>query len=78
MSKKNIKYIVIVCIIAFVVWLIGEIILMVAFPLSSMTVARAWVVAVFTTACIWCIVHMIREDKKQQEDEDNDNYKGVY
>lgn len=78
MSKKHIKYIVIVAVISFVVWLVGEIILMVAFPLSSMTTARVWVVAVFAAACIWCIVHLAREDKKQIEDEENDNYKGVY
>ena len=78
MTKEHIKYVVFVCVIAFAVWLVGEIILIFAFPESSMAVARGWVIAVFSTACVWSIVHMVREDKKQQEDEDNDNYKGVY
>lgn len=78
MTKEHIKYVAIVTAIAFAIWLVGEIILMVAFPLSTMTAARVWVVTVFTTACVWCIVHMMREEKKKREDEDNDNYKGVY
>lgn len=78
MTKDHIKYVVFVCVVAFAIWLVGQIILMVAFPESSLTAARVWVIFVFGAACVWSIVHMIREDKKQQEDEENDNYKGVY
>ena len=42
MTKEHIKYVVIVTVIAFVIWLVGEVILMVAFPLSSMTTARTF------------------------------------
>ncbi len=78
MSKEHIKYIFIVCVIAFIIWIIGEAILMFAFPDSTMTAARVWVIAVFSAACAWSIAHFIREDKKREEEEENDNYKGVY
>jgi len=51
---------------------------MFAFPDSTMTAARIWVIAVFSAACAWSIAHFIREDKKREEEEENDNYKGVY
>ena len=78
MSMERIKYIAIVCLIAFVIWLIGQAILVFCFPNASMTVARLWVVLVFGVACGWSMAHFIREDNRKQEEEDNDNYKGVY
>ena len=78
MNGARIKYIIIVSVIAFVIWFIGEIILMTAFPESTMTAARVWAVAVFSAACAWSVSHFIREDKKREEEEENDNYKGVY
>ena len=76
--KKQILYIFVVCLIAFVIWVIGELILMLKYPESTLTTARIWAIAVFGSACIWNIVHFRRKEKKQREDEENDNYKGVY
>lgn len=78
MSKHHVKYIVKVCLIAFAVWVVGEAVLLFAFPEVSMTIARLWVIGVFGAACIWSIVHLVREENKEIEDEENDNYKGVY
>lgn len=76
--KKQILYIFVVTAIAFVIWLGGELILMFKFPESTLTTARIWIIAVFASACIWNIVHFRRAEKKRREDEENDNYKGVY
>ncbi len=76
MSKSHIVYMVLVSLVAFIVWLIGEIII-ISVGLS-MTVAKIWIVAIFGGACVWSIRHFIREDRKAKEEEENDNYKGVY
>jgi membrane protein implicated in regulation of membrane protease activity len=76
MNKKRLLYIFFVSLAAFVVWLIGEAII-IANGLS-MTAARVWVVVIFSAACVWSIVHFYRADKKEKEDEENDKYKGVY
>ena len=78
MNWKKIKYIFVVCLIAFAIWLAGEAVLMFVFPESTLTAARVWVIAVFSAACIWSIVHFFREDKKKKEDQENENYKSVY
>jgi uncharacterized membrane protein YqjE len=78
MDWKSIRYIFLVCLIAFIIWIIGELILMFVFPDSTLTAARIWVIAVFSAACIWNIRHFYKAEKKKQEDEDNENYKGVY
>ena len=41
--KARIRYIFIVTAIAFVIWLIGELILMFKFPASGLLAARIWV-----------------------------------
>ena len=78
MEWKKIKYMFFVCVIAFAVWIAGELLLMFVFPNSSLTAARVWVILVFSSACAWCIRHFYVEDKRKKEDEENDNYKGVY
>ena len=76
--KKRILYIFVVTLIAFVIWLVGQLILMIDFPDSSLTTARVWVITVVAAACIWNLVHFRRLEKKKREDEENENYKGVY
>ena len=76
--KARIRYIFIVTAIAFVIWLIGELILMFKFPDSGLLAARIWVITVLVSACIWNLVHFRRIEKKKREDEENENYKGVY
>ena len=76
--KKRILYIFIVSLAAFLLWLAGELILTFDFPDSSLTASRVWVITVLAAACIWNLVHFRRVDKKKREDEENENYKGVY
>ena len=76
--KKRILYIFLVTLVSFVIWVIGEAILFIRFPDSSMTAARVWVIAVLVGACVWSTVHFRRAEKKRREDEENDHYKGVY
>ena len=78
MNGKKILYIFTVTLIAFLVWIAGEAMLIFVFPESDMTAARIWAVAVVVLACIWNCVHFYRAEKKQKEDEENENYKGVY
>lgn len=74
--KSQTLYIVIVSLIAFFVWIAGEAVIILSD--LSMSIARIWVIAVFSLACIWSIIHFYRKDQKAKEDEANDNYKGVY
>ena len=76
--KKRILYIFVVTLIAFIIWLIGELILMLEFPASSLTVARIWAIVVFTATCIWNLMHFYRVEKKKREDKANEEYKGIY
>jgi lysylphosphatidylglycerol synthetase-like protein (DUF2156 family) len=76
--KKRIIYCFVSTLIAFIVWLAGELILMFVFPESTFLAARVWVIAVLLTACIWNLMHFRRAEKKKREDEENENYKGVY
>ncbi len=78
MNKKRFIYIFVVSLIAFVVWLVGEFIIAKCIPDATMAISRAWVVIVFSAACAWSLVRFYREDKKAKEDEDNENYKGIY
>lgn len=78
MSIKKILYIFLVTLIAFVIWAAGEVMLMFVFPESGLTAARVWVISVVVLACIWNCIHFYRAEKKQKEDEENENYKGVY
>ena len=76
--KKRILYCMVVTLIAFAVWLAGQLILMLDFPDSSLAVSRGWAVTVLVAACIWNLAHFRRLEKKKREDEENENYKGVY
>ena len=78
MNWKRIRYIFLVTLIAFVIWAAGEAMLMFVFPESGLTAARVWVISVIVLACIWNCVHFYRAEKRQKEDEENENYKGVY
>ena len=78
MDFKQIKYIFLTCLLAFVIWIAGEAVLMFGFPDSSLTAARVWAAAVVAGACIWNIRHYFRAERKKKEDEENENYKGVY
>ena len=76
--KKRILYIFVVSLIAFVIWLAGQLILTFDFPESSLTASRVWVITVLAAASVWNLVHFHRAEKKKREDEENENYKGVY
>lgn len=76
--KQRIKYTVIASVIGFLIWLVGELLLMFKFPDSSLTTARLWAIFVFAGTCTWSVVHFRRAEKKKREDEENENYKGVY
>lgn len=76
--KQRTKYIVLASIIGFFIWLIGELLLMFKFTDSSLFTHRLWAIVIFVGTCIWCVVHFYRSEKKKREDEDNENYKGVY
>lgn len=78
MNRKSVKYIFLVCLIAFLIWVAGELVLMFVFPDSSLTAARVWVIAVVGSTCVWNVAHFLRAEKKKKEDEENENYKGVY
>lgn len=76
--KARIRYIFIVTAIAFVIWLIGELILMFKFPDSGLLAARIWVITVLVSACIWNLMHFYRTAKKEREEKENEEYKGIY
>ncbi len=76
MNKKRTLYIFIVSLIAFLLWVIGEAII-IYFDLT-VTIERIWIIAIFGAACAWNAIHFHRTEKKQKEDEENENYKGVY
>ena len=76
--KKRLLSIFLSTLAAFLIWLAGQVILMVKFPESSMLVSRIWVIAVVVLACVWNVVRHFRNEKKRREDEENENYKGVY
>ena len=76
--KKRILTTFLTTLVAFLIWLIGQIILMLKFPDSSMLVSRIWVITVVVLACVWDIARHFRNEKKRREDEENENYKGVY
>lgn len=78
MNKKRFIYIFIVSLIAFVIWLVGEFLIAKLIPDATMTISRVWVVLVFSAACIWSLIRFHREDKQAKEEEDNENYKGIY
>ena len=76
--KARIRYVFIVTAIAFVIWLVGELILMLKFPDSGLLAARIWVAAVLVSACGWSLMHFYRAAKKEREDKANEEYKGIY
>lgn len=76
--KQRIRYIFVVTLIAFIIWIAGELILMMKFPTSGLTVARIWAIVVFVATCIWNILHFYRAEKKKREDKANEEYKSVY
>lgn len=76
--KQRVRYIFVVSLIAFLIWIGGELILMFRFPESTLTTARVWAIAVFTATCLWNLMHFYRKSKKKREDEANENYKSVY
>ncbi|HAM68929.1 MAG TPA: hypothetical protein DCP68_04880 [Ruminococcus sp.] len=76
--KQRIRYIFVVTLIAFIIWLAGQLILMFVFPSSTLLMARIWVIAVITAACIWNLMHFYRAEKKKREDKANEDYKSLY
>jgi type VI protein secretion system component VasK len=76
--KKRIRYIFVATLIAFLIWLAGELILMFRFPDSGLTAARIWAIAVVVFTCIWNLLHFYRAAKKQREEKKNEEYKSVY
>lgn len=76
--KQRIRYIFVVTLIAFIVWVIGELILMLKFPESGLTAARVWAIVIFVSTCIWNLMHFYRVEKKKREDKANEEYKSVY
>ena len=47
-------------------------------PDSGLLAARIWVIVVLISAVIWDLVHFYRAAKKEREDKDNEEYKGIY
>ena len=76
--KKRVLHAFLISLIVFAVWLVGQIILIVDFPESSLRTSRIWAIMMAAAACIWNVVHYRRSEKKKREDEENENYKGVY
>ena len=76
--KARIRYIFLATLAAFAIWFAGQLILMLGFPDSSLLASRIWAIAVVVLTCIWNLMHFYRKAKKKREDEDNENYKGVY
>lgn len=76
--KQRFRYIFAVTLIAFIIWIIGQLILMFVFPSSGLTAARIWVIAVVTCACIWNLMHFYRAEKKKREDKANEDYESLY
>ena len=76
--KKRIIYTVLASVVGFLIWLVGQLLLMFKFPESSLLTARLWIIFVFTGTCTWTCVHFHRAEKKKREAEENENYKGVY
>lgn len=76
--KARIRYMFIVTLVAFVIWVIGELILMLKFPSSGLLAARIWVIVVLASACIWNVMHFYRAEKKKREDKKNEEYKSIY
>lgn len=76
--KQRTKYIVFASVVGFLIWLVGELLLMFKFTESDLWMHRLWAIAIFTGTCIWSIMHFHHVEKKKREDEENENYKGVY
>ena len=77
--KKRILYIFVVSLIAFLLWVGGVLIMMFRFPDTvTWTMVRVWALIVFIAASVWNCMHFYRKEKKRREDEENENYKGVY
>ncbi|MCQ2416239.1 MAG: hypothetical protein MJ071_00300 [Oscillospiraceae bacterium] len=76
--KGRLRYIFLSTLVAFVIWLAGQLILILKFPDSSLLVSQIWVIAVLAAAGAWNLRHFYRAAKKKREDEENENYKGVY
>ena len=76
--KARIRYIFLATLAAFVIWVAGQLILMLGFPESSLWTSRIWAIVVVVSTCIWNLMHFYRKAKKKREDEENENYKGVY
>lgn len=76
--KARIRYIFFATLIAFIIWVIGELILMFKFPNSTLTAARIWALVVLISTCIWNVQHFRRQAKKEREDKENEEYKSVY
>ncbi|MBQ6039980.1 MAG: hypothetical protein K5705_16615 [Oscillospiraceae bacterium] len=76
--KKRILHAFLISLVVFIVWLVGQIILMHDFPESTLRTSRIWAIMMAAAACIWNLLHYRRTEKKKREDEENENYKGVY
>ena len=76
--KHRIIYTVLASVVGFFIWLIGELLLMFKFTDSDLWIHRLWAIAIFVGTCTWSVVHFYRSEKKKREDEENENYKGVY
>lgn len=76
--KGKLLYIFIVNAIAFLIWVIGVVIMLFEFPDATWTTYRIWAAIVILSASTWCCIHFYRKEKKEREDEENENYKGVY
>ena len=76
--KQRIRYTFFATLVAFIIWLAGQLLLMLKFPDSSLWASRIWAIAVVVLSCIWNLLHFYRKARKKREDEENENYKGVY
>ncbi|MBQ8921428.1 MAG: hypothetical protein IJ060_04615 [Oscillospiraceae bacterium] len=76
--KKRFLYIFVVCFIAFLLWVLGLVVIFLYYEEATWTTVRVWSAVIFIAACVWSCIHFYRKEKKEREEEENENYKGVY
>ncbi len=80
MNKKHLTLIVLISFLSVMVWLIGEILLVLVIQNEQLWVSRAWLIIVFIAAagiCLYCCSEEERQERKEKRKQDNDNYKGI-
>ena len=76
--KGRILYMFVVSFVAFMIFILGLVVILFKFEEATWTTVRVWAGMVFAAACIWNLVHFYRKQKKEREEKENENDKGVY